>query len=245
MTYSDEHLPPGGSLRHRDFQLFMKRLRKFLVEGQRSMRDDPVRYYMCGEYGDTTGRPHYHSLMFNLGFSDKVLWKVERGVSLYISKTLSDIWGLGHCTIGDVTFESAAYVTRYSMKKITGSRASDHYSYVDPETGEYFDCKPEYCQPSRGGRSGRGGIGREWFDRYASDVFPDDFVVLGNRRFKVPRYYSKIFEAAEPDVFVSIKEKRREAAAKRAADNTPQRLHTREQVKRLQLRRLKRSYDEI
>lgn len=243
LTYRDEFLPPGGSLNHRDFQLFMKRLRKALSAGGRVMRDDPVRFYMCGEYGETSGRPHYHALMFNLGFDDKVLFKVERGVSLFTSQYLTDIWGLGHCTIGDVTFESAAYVSRYVMKKINGKLAIDFYSYTDPETGEVFDLKPEYCQPSRGGRSGRGGIARDWFEEYASDVFPDDFVILGNRKFKVPRYYSKLFELADPGGYAEVKARRKEFADRRAADSTPDRLRVRERVQRLKVDRLKRSLE--
>lgn len=63
LTYSDEFLPAGNTLVKRDLQLFMKRLRK--------ERGDGVRFIACGEYGDTTLRPHYHIILFNVGFSDK------------------------------------------------------------------------------------------------------------------------------------------------------------------------------
>lgn len=58
LTYRDEDLPENGSLRHRDFQLFMKRLRK---------RAD-VRFYMCGEYGEQKLRPHYHACLFGVDY---------------------------------------------------------------------------------------------------------------------------------------------------------------------------------
>src|SRR3954449_8205389 len=52
LTYDDKNIPPAGSLSKRDFQLFMKRLRK--------SQSNPLRFFACGEYGETTHRPHYH-----------------------------------------------------------------------------------------------------------------------------------------------------------------------------------------
>lgn len=129
LTYSDDKLPPDGSLNYRDFQLFMKRFRKMFP-------NDTIRFYMCGEYGDKTERPHYHALIFGFDFPDKTLLKVSRGNSLFVSKTLDSLWGLGHCFIGAVSFQSAAYVARYVMKKQTGKNATDFYRRVNPETGK-------------------------------------------------------------------------------------------------------------
>ena len=64
LTYSDENLPPGGSLHLPDFQNFMKRLRK-------SIAPKRVRFYHCGEYGDILSRPHYHALLFGYDFDDR------------------------------------------------------------------------------------------------------------------------------------------------------------------------------
>ena len=110
------------SLDHREFQLFMKRLRKKYGE---------VRFYMCGEYGEENKRPHYHACLFGVEFEDKELHRVRRGIPLYKSETLNKLWKLGFCTIGDVTFESAAYVARYIMKKVTGEKAEEHYRCPD------------------------------------------------------------------------------------------------------------------
>lgn len=61
LTYSDEEIPcsPHGdyTVSKKDFQLFMKRLRK--------QHDTPLRFFGIGEYGSTTYRPHYHLLLFN------------------------------------------------------------------------------------------------------------------------------------------------------------------------------------
>ena len=64
LTYDDEHLPKNGSLVYRDFQLFMKRLRKEFAPTN-------IRFYMCGEYGETFSRPHYHACLFNCFFPDR------------------------------------------------------------------------------------------------------------------------------------------------------------------------------
>ena len=152
LTYDNEHLPYGGSLYYRDFQLFMKRL---LVHADRHLKRHPgIRFYMCGEYGENFGRPHYHAVMFNYDLPDKKLFKMERGNPLYTSEILSELWGKGLTSVGGVTFQSAAYVARYIMKKVTGDAAEDHYTRIDPETGEVFERVPEFTNMSR-----RPGIG--------------------------------------------------------------------------------------
>jgi len=114
LTYSPENLPSDAGLHHPHFQKFMKRLRK-----KYSGRD--IRYYMCGEYGERTNRPHYHALLFGLDFPDwEYVSTSDSGHEVFTSKTLEKIWGLGFVTIGTVTFESAAYCAPYIMKKLTG-----------------------------------------------------------------------------------------------------------------------------
>ena len=119
LTYNNEFLPKTGSLQKADVQLFMKRLRKKFGKG--------IRYYYCGEYGEKFHRPHYHLIIFGCEFPDKILWKIERGNRLWISEDLNKLWKKGYCSIGMVTFESAAYVARYVTKKITGKQANQHY----------------------------------------------------------------------------------------------------------------------
>lgn len=221
----------------------MKRLRK-------KCGTKTIRFYMCGEYGSQYGRPHYHAILFNHDFNDKILWQVKRDVPLFISDTLAELWPFGFSTIGNVTFESAAYVARYIMKKVTGDLAEDHYDWVDPETGEIFRRVPEYCTPSTGGGPraadprARGGIGRGWFERYGSEVFPDDAVTLkGGRRLRPPRFYEKIVEVTDPELLAEVKGARMRQGRKQAWNATPDRLRVREKVQVAKLQRLKRELD--
>lgn len=180
LTYDDANLPFPPSLRYRDFQLFMKRLR---------IKYGAVRFYMCGEYGESTFRPHFHACLFGLDFSDKVIWSVSpRGDHLYRSPNLERIWPFGISTIGELTFESAAYVARYVLKKITGDLAEEHYSWTDVDTGEVYAREPEFAHMSL-----RPGIGASWFDKYSDDVYDDhDFVVVNGKTCKPPRYFDKL-----------------------------------------------------
>ena len=89
------------------------------------------------------GRPHYHALLFNHDFKDKKLWKENaNGDNLYTSEELAEVWSLGFCSLGAVTYQSAAYTARYIMKKISGEQAREHYIWSDPRTGEVFDRRP-------------------------------------------------------------------------------------------------------
>ena len=140
LTYDDEHLP--RSISKREMQLFLKRLRK-------SLPSKKISYVYCGEYGDKTQRPHYHALIFGHRFDDcKIHSKTKNGQYLYTSEKLQNLWQKGHCLIGSVTFESAAYVARYCLKKITGKNADKAYERLDPQTGEIYQITPEFFQPS-------------------------------------------------------------------------------------------------
>jgi len=230
LTYNDDNLPSDNSLKLDHFQKFMKRLRKRFGEG--------VRFYHCGEYGEKFGRPHYHAIIFNFDFDDKKLWRVINGQRLYVSETLSQLWGHGHVSIGSVTFESAAYVARYILKKVNGDRAEAHYTRIDPETGEVTQIKPEYTTMSR-----RPGIGKGWFDKFKPDVFPDDFIVVNNKKMKPPKYYDRLLELEDPAAHAALKERREAAALLRGSDSTPARLAVREKVKMAQVKQLKRGLE--
>ena len=197
LTYSDEHLPPFGSLDRAAFPKFMKRLRK--------RTDVRVRYYHCGEYGEVSGRPHYHALLFGFNFADRVQWTVRNGIPVHRSALLERLWPFGLSEIGTVTFESAAYCARYVVKKVTGPRAKDHYSRVDPATGEVVQIEPEYATMSR-----RPGIGRLWIHAHGAETYRDDNVVMRGRPMKPPRYYDEVFAEDAPDVVAEVRKARRD-----------------------------------
>lgn len=221
LTYAPEHLPIDKSLDLSDYQKFMKRLRK---------RFGPnIRFYHCGEYGENTGRPHYHAILFGFDFPDKKLHTVRNGYPVWTSEILTEVWGLGLCEIGTVTFESAAYVARYIMKKVNGDKADERY--FDPSTGVYL--KPEYTTMSR-----RPGIGADWYDMYSSDVYPHDRVIIEGKRVRPPRYYDERLRMDDEYVYDEIKFKRFCDMKKAIDDNTADRLKVKERVQELALKKL-------
>lgn len=222
VTLTYETLPPGGSLRKRDFQLFMKRLRK----------DSPgrIRFFHCGEYGDLNRRPHYHAALFGVDFADKVKYTESKGGTIYTSARLSKLWGHGFCTVAPLTYESAAYVAGYVVKKIVGPQSKAHYTVLDPDTGELYQLAPEYATMST-----KPGLGRAWFERYWRDLYPDDFVVSGGKvRGKPPRYYDRLLAQEQEELLRKVKEARIERAAepRHAANSTRRRLRVRETVRK-------------
>lgn len=244
LTYNNEHLPPGSTLVKAEFQKFMKRLRKAYGAG--------IRYYMCGEYGEQFSRPHYHACLFNFNFPDREFWKnTGAGEKLYVSQSLGKLWShpktkatMGYSSIGEVTFESAAYVARYVTKKITGQKALGHYNEIDYQTGEILsERQPEYNDMSR-----RPGIAGAWFDENYNDVYSGDFVLRKKKtgqlvKITPPKFYDSRYELIDPEDLKKIKEARKLNAAKHKDNNTFDRLQVREEIQLIKAKQLIRSYE--
>jgi hypothetical protein len=244
LTYSNENLPSDRSIHKSHVQKFIKRLRK--NTGKK------IRYFACGEYGSKTGRPHYHAIIFGYDFTDndptkdRRLWtKTRNGDLLFRSPILEKAWPYGHSTIGNVTFESAAYVARYVMKKWKPDTRSDvsaedqvkeHYTMVDEETGEIFHVQPEFCLMSR-----RPGLGATWLEKYKGDT-DKDFITLRGIKMSLPTYYDSLLEKMGDNI-----EQRK---AKRMSmidplDNTIERNRIKEKVKEAQTNNLNRNLQEF
>lgn len=204
LTYDDDHLPKYGTLVRTDFTSFMRRLRK---------RWPRVRYFMAGEYGAYL-RPHYHALLFGCWFADRIFLKRSGDNTLYTSETLDEIWGKGFSSIGEVTFKSAGYVARYTIKKDLNPKLP-------------ANCIQEYSTMSR-----RPGIGAEWFKKFNKDVYPSDQVVTrGGKVNKPPRYYdNKYGEWGNRKELQKIKLKREEAIS--YEESSPSRARDREEILR-------------
>lgn len=193
VTLTYEKAPLCGSLCIRHFQLFMKQLRKQL--GLKK-----VRFFHAGEYGEENGRPHYHVAFFGLDFDDKVLLSERDGIRLYTSPALGKVWGRGFVVVGQLTYESAAYVARYCLKKVNGPCSEKHYG----------GRRPEYTTMSR-----NPGIGRTWFDEFHKDVYPSDEVLVNGKSYKPPRFYDKLLDKMDPEKLESVKMQRIMDASRR------------------------------
>lgn len=208
VTYNEDCIPEGGSLVLRHHQLFMKRLRERL--------EFPVRFMMCGEYGETTFRPHYHYLLFGWYPSDGRLYSSSNGNSVYTSKWLDDIWGYGECKVGAVTFESAGYVARYTMKKLSDNKLSQVYEGREPE----------FFLMSR-----RPGLGHGWAAQFLHEWYRNDYAVVNGHKVKPPKYYDSIVEKFTPELMRKVKADRKAARTQDEIDSDYRRGYVREEVK--------------
>nr|UQB76420.1 replication associated protein [Flumine microvirus 31] len=210
LTYAPEHLPPYGSLRYSDVQLFHKRLRKAV---------GPFRFFCVGEYGENLSRPHYHLCYFGYFPDDaRKLLSSDEKLPAYSSASLSEIWGLGHVHVGSLTYQSARYCAGYIFKKQYGDRGDIRYAVVDAD-GVVNRVMPEFARMSL-----RPGIGASWYRRYASDFHTFDVAVLDGKRFPVPKYYDVLLERENPDRLAELREDRELNALRFREDNSPDRL---------------------
>lgn len=195
LTYNNENLPEDKSVSKKVVSNFIKDLRHSLEDSD-GKTIKPIRFFACGEYGDQLGRPHYHLCLFGHQFPDLELRardKLGGHNHVYTSQSLENLWGKGFCTIGNLTFESAAYVARYVTKKITGQKAENHYQGKTPE----------FAVMSR-----MPGIGRPWIEKYLGDVYPKDFVHVNGIRMRPCRYYDSVMARHDVNEWLKIKEKR-------------------------------------
>lgn len=207
LTYNEKNLPKNKSINVSVCQKFLKKLRAQLAPKK-------IRFFLAGEYGElcancnqnkfncwkkgcrnwktSIGRPHYHALIFGWVPPDPILYKSEGGHNLYTSRILDRIWGNGDCSFGAVSFDSACYVASYAVKKITGKKAEQHYK----------GRRPEFVLMSRGGRNQNGknlkGIGHGWLEKFGSDVYPNDEVIVNGVPTRPPRYYDTVMEKKTP-----------------------------------------------
>lgn len=235
LTYNDKFLPADFSLSKKSWQDFMKRFRV-------AVAPQKIRFFMCGEYGDLLSRPHYHACIFGYDFPDKLHYSTRDGVNLYTSQFLQSLWSepyskepFGYVTVGDVTFESAAYVARYITKKITGDKAKDHYQLVDGSTGECHQLLPEFTLMSR-----RPGIASAWHDKFKSDL-DKDFLTMRGVKMRPPRFYDKLLHKHYPEEHDDLKLKRKQSAINNPVD--PARLDARRYIARNTLTKLKRGIE--
>lgn len=171
LTYDSLHVPltKNGfmTLRKKHFQDYMKRLRKLC--------DQPLKYYACGEYGDTYSRPHYHAIVLNCPDEE------------YFAKA----WSLngvqfGSVYVGTCTGDSVAYCLKYIDKESFRRKKYRH---------DRDDREKEFPLMSKG-------IGAGYCENPAvvayhrQDLNRNYLTKLSGHRVPMPRYYrQRIFTA--------------------------------------------------
>lgn len=197
LTYDEKHVPIDGSLNKSHLRTFFNDLRSRLSYYGK----EKLKFFAVGEYGDLRGRPHYHAALFGpFGVFEDDSERVEEeqsrsGNRQFSHPDIGSVWPHGSHRFSDLSFESAAYVARYCLKKVSGIAASYHYG----------SRVPEFSSQSNG-------LGKGHFEEWRNDIYPSDHVVLPSRgSFMPPPYYDRLLEKADPALFERVKKARREA----------------------------------
>lgn len=252
LTYNEAFLPKGdflgqdgemydSSLVLEDIQGFLKRYRNF---------SPGMKVFYCGEYGERTSRPHYHLCIFgSCELTDLTLYTNRSGVIHYTSQFVNDRWSyydrnlkvflpMGYATVSEFSFNTAAYVAKYCMKKIVGEQKKDFMNYyaslIDP---------PELRRQEFIGMSRRPGLGAQFYVDHKDDIYRADSVSyvkdFKSYSSKPPRYYDKLYDIEEPELCKDIKDHRRSLSfiqKRSSSSDTP------EEVSRKALERNERVY---
>lgn len=196
ITLTYKTAPENNSLDPIDTRNFIRRFREQFKK--------PFKYFLVGEYGDENNRPHYHALIFGTDFgyskyhSPKNKDALNNIYELHNTTALSNpeldsIWGLGHTSVGELTFDSAAYCAQYSMKKVNGPKAKDHYGLRHPEFM----------------RTSQNAIGKQYALRYADEIIHNNKVISNGNDQPIPTYYLKQYEKQNLDL-TNLKQQREE-----------------------------------
>lgn len=208
LTYSDEHLPKydesghyGKTLRHKDFQDFMKRFRKHLGDYHDHKK---IKYFMCGEYGGKTARPHYHAIIFGHRFDDLVVHEQRSNHTIYRSETLARLWSKGFVTVGDCHRGTIKYVAKYAAKRFGGEDAQ--YGKKLEEIQHHYtknnqNLRMEYLRASQG-------MGKRWCLSNAKSILLTDKVAMGGKTHQTPKQFLNWLTPDYPDAVQRIKDNR-------------------------------------
>lgn len=202
LTYEDSYLhnrqtpdPNTGEVREvstlykKDMQLFIKRLRYYCPD---------LRYYCAGEYGDKSARPHYHVVFFNLNLptTDLRFYKRDNGNDLFTSEIFKKIWKFGMSILGQVTWQSCAYVARYVMKKQKGKNSKIY---------EDYDIEPPFVTMSL-----KPAIGKSYFDKNYQELVENPHLMLADGKdAPLPKAFLKY---VDEEIAEELKEDKRKLA---------------------------------
>lgn len=229
LTYDEKNLPQYGTLVTEHLQKFIRGLRK-------AIHPIKIRYYACGEYGDTTRRAHYHAIIFGWEPTDGVLHSVSHdGSSLYVSKLLSARWPFGHHLYSRTSPETMGYVARYSVKKQTGQAAKGAYRFVDDDTGELTKIKPPFALMSL-----KPGIGYSHMEKFKDDYLRTNSTIVSGKRKPLPSAYVRKLKRDYPDWHMDFSDAGQDFAFAHKEDFTFQRLADAEKVLKASVQSLKR-----
>lgn len=284
LTYNDWHVPISQyvnketgelcdvqTLRKRDYQLFMKRLRK-------AFPNDKIRFYAAGEYGPKTLRPHYHAILFGLHLDDLEFYEnSNQNFPYYWSKGLQKLWDEGENkqNFYEKAEKTSLQVYKNVLQYIQGCKESTNplatrgfvlVANVSWETCAYV---ARYVTKKLTGQvaqfykehnieapfslmSRKPGIGRSYYDVHLDNLYDYDYINVatsqGGVKFRPPKYFNRLYDVDYPEESERLRQARMNLAKEIAnckmsqTDKTYMNmLDTEESVKEQSVKTLRRS----
>lgn len=221
LTYDEEHLPIAEEQHYtepltgekidipnqgdfeptlvpEDMKTFINTLKRHY--NRKGIND--IKYMYCGEYGETTDRPHYHLILCNCPLETEEFYSPKQDTDLnmhYHHKYLDKIWGKGLIDIAEVTFNSCAYVARYCAKK-----RKENYDKLDLlKRGKY----PEFIRTSVN-------LGKDYYEENKENIYETDELIMktlnGNvATVKPPKKFDEWYQKEKPIEMMFIKNQRK------------------------------------
>ena len=186
---------------------FLKRLRSRIAYKTGHLG---VRAVYCSEYGPLHGRAHYHVNLFNCPIPDLKVFKKEyvggKSYFYYTSDIVSECWGHGNIVLVPFCYETAAYVSRYILKKQNGKNRAAY-----EEACQVAGVQPMHNESVQ--YPTRPGLGRQFYEDNRDLIYEYDGVILPNgHQAKPARYYDKLFDLDHPEEMEKIRASRRRVA---------------------------------
>lgn len=153
------------SLDFKDLQLFYKAIRQ-------DLRDTPIKYYSCGEYGSERNRPHFHAIIYGLGVNSSTRELLKENWRKCDSFRFDGI----NAGLAYAEADSMLYVSSYVRKKLVGKLGKELYldnGLIPP-----------------GSRVSQG-IGWQWWLDNREKVLKDGFITFQGKECSIPRYFVK------------------------------------------------------
>ena len=165
LTYDPSREGYHNRLDYADIQKFKKRLR----EKVRRLDGRKIEIFNVHEYG-AGGKKHWHLIVFNYDFSDKVVYTIRKGIPLYTSNELEGLWPFGFSTVGDVSEGSAMYQAQYTQKDIKNGNDGS----------------------TKKAKSNHSGLGKPYFYAFFKQCLSLGFIPFRGEEMPLPRYFEKI-----------------------------------------------------
>lgn len=228
LTYDDAHLPilekielgeetfenvgdeiwGEGSVYEPHMKKFIHDLRQHL---ERHKNHKGMQYYYCAEYGENTHRPHYHIILLNCPLDLSQFYDTfedDNHKEHWKSHELEHYWPHGMIDIATVEWSNAAYVARYTMKKLHDYTKSDRDYALEGKLKEFVHMSRK--------------IGRSYYETNKDHLYDIDAIVMktvkgntGNQR--LPKAWDRLMEKENPEYMEAIRQSRQEIA-KRSAE---------------------------